>query len=130
MRRLLYISFVAAWALILPACGGGGGSGGSGAPPVGGPQTIVSGSVQAPSGQVAFHQPTFWDFLESSACASVSGLTFVPDGTTVQIGLIDRTGTLTAPLASTKISGGRYSFNLTNLSMSFSSSFVVQVSNP
>jgi hypothetical protein len=79
---------------------------------------------------VAFHQPTFWDFLESSACASVSGLNFVPDGTPVQIGLIDRTGTLTAPLASTKISGGRYSFNLTNLDMSFSSSFVVQVSNP
>jgi len=78
---------------------------------------------------VAFHQPGYGDFLESSAYASILGLTAVPDGTPVQIGLIDRTGTLTGALASTKISGGRYSFNLTSLGISFSSSYVVEVNN-
>lgn len=127
---------VAASSLLLSvaACGGGGEGGGApgGAPPPATAQTIVSGSVQAPNGQVVFHQPGIGDLFEdlfvSSAYASLSGLSPVPEGTSVQLGRMSSAGTFTV-LASTTISGGRYSFNLTSLGLTISSDLVVRVAN-
>ncbi len=107
----------------------GGGDGGTGGSPPATAQTTVSGTVQAPNGQVAFHQPTLWDVFASSAFASLSGLTSVPDGTTVQLSRISSGGTLTG-LSSATVSGGRYSFNLTRLGLTLASDLVVEVSNP
>lgn len=134
MKWLHSLSVVLIMSLTLIACGSGGGRGEGlppdGAPPPAATQTIVSGTVQAPNGQVAFHQPTLWDLFESSAYASLSGLTPVPDGTPVQLGHIDRNGHFVDVVASTTVSGGRYSFNLTNLGLTFSSTLVVSASNP
>jgi hypothetical protein len=122
------LSVVSVMALTLTACGGGGDGGTGGSAPTAA-QTTVSGSVQAPNGQVAFHQPTLWDVFESSVFASLSGLTPVPDGTPVQLGRISSGGTLTS-LSSATVSGGRYSFNLTRLGLTLASDLVVEVSNP
>ena len=111
--------------LTLNACG----SGGTGEPPPTTPQSTVSGAVQAPNGQVAFDQPGLWDVFESSAFASLSGLTPVPNGTSVQLGRVNSAGAFTV-LASTTVSGGHYSFNLTSLGLTFASDLVVEVSNP
>lgn len=124
MKWFNSLSVVLVTSLALTACGGGG-DGGTGGPP----PTTVSGTVQAPNGQVAFHQPTLWDVFESSAFASLSGLTSVPDGTPVQLGRISSGGTLTG-LSSATVSGGRYSFNLTRLGLTLASDLVVEVSNP
>ena len=118
----------------LSACGGGGGDGGGGGPtPVPSAQ-VVSGSVQAPGGQVTlFTQPSLWEqaagVLSSEAVAALSGLSPVPDGTPVQLIRINEAGNVLATLASTTVSGGRYSFNLTSLGLSPSSNLVVRVIN-
>ncbi len=119
--------------LLLAACGGGGGGGGGGGstpPPA---QTIVSGAVQAPGGQVAFYRQQgplerFAALFRSVAYAAVTGVSPVPDGTPVQLGQMTSLGTLSI-LATTNTSGGRYSFNLTSLGLSFSSDLVVRVVN-
>jgi hypothetical protein len=131
MKWLHSLLVVLVISLTLTACGGGGGgsaesSGGGGAPAT----ITVSGFVQAPNGQVVFQRPTLWDFFESSVYASLSGLTPVPDGTPVQLGHINRNGDFITMAASASVSGGRYSFNLTNLGLAFSSSLVVSASNP
>lgn len=125
MKWFNSLSLVLVLSLTLNACG----SGGTGGPPPTTPQTTVSGAVQAPNGQVVFHQPTLWDVFESSAFASLSGLTPVPDGTPVQLGRMGSAGSFTV-LASTTVSGGRYSFNLTSLGLTFTSDLVIQVQNP
>lgn len=116
---------------LLAACGGGGDGGGTPpSPPAA--QTIVSGAVQAPNGQVVFHHPGIGDFFEDlfvpSAYASLSGVSPVPDGTSVQLGRMGSAGSFTA-LASTIVSGGRYAFNLTNLGFTITSDLVVRVAN-
>lgn len=117
---------------LLAGCGGGGGDGGGTPPPAGPAQTIVSGSVQAPNGQVVFHRQGFGDFFEdlflSSAYASLSGVSPVPNGTPVQLGRMSSAGAVTV-LASTTVSGGRYSFNLTALGLTVASDLVVHVAN-
>lgn len=133
MKRIAHLSASVCLCLGLFACGGGGGDGGGGTPPSAVPaQTIVSGAVQAPNGQVVFHQPGIGDFFEalfvSSAYASLSGLSPVPDGTAVQLGRLSPAGAVTS-LASTTVSGGRYTFNLTSLGLAFASDLVVRVAN-
>lgn len=125
-RGLLWLALL----LLLADCGGGGGGGSS---PAGPPQTIVSGVVQAPGGQVAFYREQgfldrFADLFASSAYAAVSGLSSVPDGTQVELGRISAAGVVTR-LATTTTGGGRYSFNLTSLGLGFSSDLVVRVVN-
>jgi FG-GAP-like repeat len=117
--------------LLLSGCGSGGGGGGATPAPA---AQVVSGSVQAPGGQVAlFTQPSLWEragtVFYSEAVAALSGLSSVSDGTPVQLARINETGTVLATLASTTVSGGRYSFNLTNLGISPSSDLVVRVIN-
>jgi hypothetical protein len=120
--------------LLLLSCGGGGGGGGGGGAPPAAQTTTVSGSVQAPGGQVAFNQPQgllqqFAQFISPSAYASVSGISPVPDGTTVQLIRLNATGTSFTVLASTMTSGGRYMFNLTSLGLQPSSDLAVRVAN-
>lgn len=127
MKWFNSLSVVLVMSLTLTACGGGGDGGTGGSPPATG-QTTVSGTVQAPNGQMAFHQPSPWDLFESSAFASLFGLTPVPDGTPVQLGRMGSTGSFTV-LASAPVSGGRYSFNLTSLGLAITSDLVVSVAN-
>ena len=118
----------------LSGCGGGGGDGGGGGPTPAPSAQVVSGSVQAPGGQVTlFIQPSLWEraagVFSSEAVAALSGLSPVPDGTPVQLIRINEAGNVLATLASTTVSGGRYSFNLTSLGLSPASNLVVRVIN-
>lgn len=115
--------------LLLIDCGGGGGGGSSGGPP----PTVVSGTVQAPGGQIAFYREQgllerLAELLAPSAYAAVSGLSSVADGTQVELGRISAAGTVTR-IATTTTAGGKYSFNLTSLGLGFSSDLVVRVLN-
>lgn len=119
--------------LSVAACGGGGGGGTP--PPAASAQTIVSGAVQAPGGLVAFSREQgalerVADLFTSSAYAAVSGLSSVPDGTSVQLVRLNDNGTVGATLATTTTSGGRHSFNLTSLGLSVASDLAVRVLNP
>ena len=69
----------------------------------------------------------FADLFTPSAYAAVSGLSPVPDGTSVQLVRLNDDGTVGAILATTTTSGGQYSFNLTNLGLQFSSDLIVRV---
>ena len=76
--------------LALTSCGSGGSSdGGDGGttPPIASPtQTIVSGTVMAPGGAIAFFkQPSLGDVFVSEAYAALTGLANVPDNTIVQL---------------------------------------------
>jgi hypothetical protein len=122
-RSVLWVAFVP----LLATCGGGGGGGSS--PPA--PQTVVSGSVKAPGGQVAvFYRPDVLhrvaDFLASPVHAAMLGLSSVPDGTQVELGRINSEGAFSR-LATVNTSGGRYSFNLTSLGIGFSVDLVARV---
>jgi len=119
---------------LLLSCGGGGNSGGGGGAPPAAQATTVSGSVQAPGGQVVFNHlqgilQQFADSIFPSAYALVTGLSPVPDGTLVQLIRLNATGTSFTALASTMTSGGRYSFNLTSLGLQPSSDLAVRVAN-
>ncbi len=119
---------------LLLSCGGGGGSGGGGGAPPAAQATTVSGSVQAPGGQVVFNHPEgilqrFADSIFPSAYALVTGLSPVPDGSSVQLIRLNATGTSFTMLASTMTSGGRYSFNLTSLGLQPSNDLAVRVAN-
>lgn len=129
MRRMLTLLVLSG--VILSCSGGGdGGSGGGTASP----NTMVSGSVQAPNGVVAFNDPPGvigWlaQLLTPMASASISGLSPVPDGTPVQLARLHATGTSVSVtvLSTTTTSGGRYSFNLTSVGVQFSNDLIVQV---
>jgi hypothetical protein len=117
-------------ALLLVGCGGGGGGGGSPATPA---PTTVSGTVQTPNGQVALNTSQRLKRFASNlilreASADLIGLSPVPDGTKVQLVRIDPvTGLTQAEIASTTTSGGRFTFNLTQLGIGFSNTLIVQL---
>jgi hypothetical protein len=117
---------------LLISCGGGGGGGGGGTPAASG--TTVSGSVQAPNGQIAFAHPQGFieqvaNLLTAEAYASLSGLSPVPDGTQVQLARLNASGTGFTVLATTSTVGGTYSFNLTALGLQVSNDLIVRVVN-
>src|SRR5262249_5005432 len=64
-----------------------------------------------------------------SANASVSGLSPVADGTTVQLIRVNAIATSFTVLSTTTTAGGRYIFNLTNLGLGLSQDLVVRVAN-
>ncbi len=116
---------------------GGGDTGGAGTnnPPSPPASEVVSGMVQAPGGHLAFKsQPgiveSVGNILLPSACAALSGTSSVSDGTTVELIRVNNAGASIAVLATTAVSNGRYSFDLTSLGLSFSSDLIVQVRNP
>src|SRR5215831_20205139 len=120
--------------LTLTTCSGGGGGGGNGGGGPAAPTTTVSGSVQAPNGQIALnHSPGFLaqlaNFLIPTVYASISGLSPVPDGTQVQLARFNPNGTGFTVLATTTTAGGTYSFNLTTLGLQVSNDLIVRVVN-
>ena len=111
---------------LVAACGGGGGA----SPPPPPPDVIVGGSVNAPNGQIAFHRapsgPEYWlNALMPAAHAAVPGSSPVVDGTAVDLVRLDDTGVVAETLASTTTSGGRYSFNFSDLSLSIANDLLV-----
>src|SRR5215467_1312312 len=105
MWRMLSILLISG---ALVSCFGGGGDSGSGG---GGSPTptatfVVSGTVQAPNAQIAFApSPGFFErvanLLNSSAYASIPGLSPVADGTQVQLARFNGAGTGFSVLATT-----------------------------
>jgi hypothetical protein len=132
MRRMFALIVLSG---LMLSCGRGGGGGGTATGPAGAASaTLVSGSVQAPNGQIAFnHSPGFIErlanFLAPTAYASLSGLSPVPDGTLVQLARFNATGTGFTVLATTTTVAGTYSFNLTNLGLHVSNDLIVHVAN-
>ena len=128
---VILVSFLA-----LTSCGGGGGGGGGGgsASPTPPPPVVLSGMVQAPAGSVAFcPEPVLMEKLQKffvpSAYAAVTGISAVPNGTVVELVRVDSAGNTLTILATTVVSAGTYSFNLTTLGLTFSSDLVIQVRN-
>lgn len=122
--------------LVLVSCGGGGGgaSDSAGRPvPIESPRTTVSGVVQTPGGQVALNasqtlRTRLARLFMSSAYADISGLSNVPDGTAVELIRADiGSGAPVAVIATTTTRGGRYSFNLTQLGQSYSSTLIARL---
>jgi len=114
----------------ISACGGDGGGGGGEASPTQG--TTISGSVQAPSGQIAFnHSLRFLtqlvDLFHPSAYASITGTSPVPDGTLVQLARLSADTSSFTILATTPTSGGTYFFNLTSLQLQIANDLIVRV---
>lgn len=110
-------------------CGGGSsGSGGGTAPVAAVTDTVVTGTVQAPGGQVAFYKkPTLGDWFESEAYAALTGLANVPDNTIVQLARLSATATSFSVISTTTTSGGRYSFNLSALGIQPANDLIVRV---
>ena len=136
IQRLLTITCTVNLICSILSCSSGGNGGGEEVPPTVSPTTtvqptMVSGTVQAPGGQIAFFKkPGFGDWLESEAYAAVSGLAPVSDGTTVELGRIGHTSPFSFSLiSSTVTSGGRYTFNLTNLGLIPAVDIIVRVRN-
>lgn len=116
----------------LISCGGGGSSSGGGATPVSTPtQTIVSGTVQAPGGAIAFFKrPSLGDLFESDAYAALTGLANVPDNTIVQLARLNATATSFSVISTTTTSGGGYAFNLMALGLQPTNDLIVRVAGP
>jgi hypothetical protein len=132
-RILLILSVLS---LNLLSCGGGGGGEqlGGGKPASNVLDSIVSGSVQAPNGLIAFSTRQnllnkFANIIIPPVNALMSGIGPVADGTIVELDRINESGTVIATITTTTTSGGTYSFNFTKLGLSFSSDLVVRVSN-
>lgn len=129
LRSLAIILF----AILVQGCGGGGGGGGGAAPIA--PSVIVSGLVQAPGGLVASLQQDQWpnrlaSMFISTSYADIIGLASVPNGTLVELVQVDPvSGVAGAPLASTSVSAGQYSFNLTNLGLTYSTTLQVRLTS-
>jgi hypothetical protein len=131
-KKFWTIAATLSFTLTLAACGGD--DGGSPPPPPSPAQIIVSGTVQAPAGQVAlFTKPSLRERIGALVfpedVAALSGVSPVSDGTPVQLIRIDDAGNVAAALASTTVSAGRYSFNLTSLGLNPSSNLLVHVVN-
>ncbi|HKQ35974.1 MAG TPA: hypothetical protein VJT11_11770 [Nitrospiraceae bacterium] len=130
MREIF--ALIALSTLLVSCSGGGGGDGGGGSSAA--PSITVSGSVQAPNGQIALeHSPGLIDQLDtlffSKAFASISGLSPVPDGTQVQLARFNATGTSFTTIVSTTTTGGTYFFNLTDLGLQLSNDLFLRVAN-
>lgn len=133
LRTLTSAVLIVAAALLLGGCGGGGGGGAAGSGSTS-PSLVVSGSVSAPSGQVAFDAERnyfahFAGLVIARADAALTGVAPVADGTVVDLVRIDHLGNVLTKLATTTTAGGKYSFNLTSLRLSPASDLAVQVIN-
>jgi len=126
-------AFIALLLLFLMSCGSGGGGEGGGTPvsTAAPTQTIVSGTVQAPSGAIAFFKtPSPGNFFASEAYAALTGLANVPDGTIVQLARLNATASSFSVITTTTTSGGRYSFNFTTLGLQLADDLIVRVAGP
>jgi Bacterial Ig-like domain (group 2) len=124
---LLRLTCIGSLIFSISSCGGGGEEGAP--PPISTvPQTIVSGTVQAPGGQIAlFKKNSFRDLFVSEAYAALTGLTSVPDNTIVQLARLDANASSISVISTTSTSGGLYSFNLTTLGLQPANDLIVRV---
>ena len=115
--------------LALTSCGSGGSGDGGTTPTIASPtQTIVSGTVTAPGGAIAFFkQPSLGGVFVSEAYAALTGLANVPDNTIVQLARLDANAANVSVLTTTTTSGGRYSFDLTALGLQPSNDLIVRI---
>ena len=129
LRFVLTLVGCALLPLSISSCGSGGSSGGETTSPVATPaQTIVSGTVQAPGGVVAFFKKnSLGDLFVSEAYAALTGLANVQDGTIVQLARLNANATNFTVITTTTTSGGRYSFNLTSLGLQPANDLIVRV---
>jgi hypothetical protein len=123
------VSLICAGSLIfsLSSCSSGGGEGAP-LPVSTTTQTIVSGTVQAPGGQIAFFKKSsFRDLFVLEAYAALTGLANVPDNTIVQLARLDANASSFSVISTTSTSGGLYSFNLTALGLQPANDLIVRV---
>jgi hypothetical protein len=124
--------------LMVSACSGGGGGGGDGGAVdssgsgASSSNFVVSGTISAPGGAVAFLPrknllEQFADAFIAPVHAAISEFLSVAEGTKVELVRINNDGTVVSVLAATTTSSGRYSFDLTALGISAASDLVVQV---
>ena len=120
--------------LIFAGCGGsGGGSGDGGSDQDAQERIIVSGSVMAPNGQVAFKGKQkvlkcLANILIPPLDASISGLLNVPDGAQVDLIRLNDAATPDETLAMTTTEAGKYSFDFDELGLDYSHDLAVIVS--
>src|SRR5262245_24601191 len=117
--------------LSLSSCGSSGGGGGTTSSQATPTQIMISGTVEAPNGQVAFfRRMCVENWFVSEAYAAITGLALVSDGTTVELGRISSSAPFSFSLiTSTATTNGRYSFNFTHLGLSPAVDLVVRVKN-
>jgi hypothetical protein len=115
--------------LALTSCGSGGSSDGGTTSQVASPtQTIISGTVMAPGGAIAFFkQSSLGDLFVSESYAALTGLANVPDNTVVQLARLNANATNESVITTTTTSEGRYSFNLTTLGLQPSNDLIVRI---
>jgi hypothetical protein len=115
--------------LALASCGSGGSNDGETTPTIAAPtHTLVSGTVMAPGGAIAFFkQPSLGDVFVSEAYAALTGLANVPDNTIVQLARLDANAANVSVVTTTTTSGGRYSFDLTELGLQPSNDLIVRI---
>ncbi len=132
LRLMLAFVGCALLTLSISSCGSGGSSGGGTTPSAASPaQTIVSGTVQAPGGQIAFFKKqSFGDVFVSEAYAALTGLAYVPDNTIVQLARLGVNATSFNVLSTTTTLGGRYFFNLSELGLQPANDLIVRVAGP
>jgi hypothetical protein len=127
-RCVFQLAGVILGGLALTSCGSGGSGDGGIIPPIGSPtHTIVSGTVMAPGGAVAFFKrPSLGDLFVSDAYAALTGLANVPDNTVVQLARLNANASNVSVITTTTTSEGRYSFNLTTLGLQPSNDLIVR----
>lgn len=127
VRSLFFFTCVASLIVSISSCSGGGGEVAR-QPTSNTPQTIVSGLVQAPGGQIAFfRKSSFGDLFSSEAYAALTGLANVADNTIVQLARVSTDATNFNVISTTTTLGGRYSFNLTALGLLPTNDLIVRV---
>lgn len=125
-RHVLLAAFSCLVVLSLSSCSSGDDVGDGGVPT----GSVISGTVTAPGGVVAFLQkPKAINlFLSDEAYAAIAGSAPVPDGTIVQLGHIAKAPPFAfSAVSSTTTASGRYSFNLTSLGLQFKNDLVIRV---
>jgi hypothetical protein len=128
VQGLLILTCLVSLIFSASSCSSGGGEGAPPLPVSTTTQTIVSGTVQAPGGQVAFFKKnSFRDLFVSEAYAALTGLANVPDNTIVQLARLNANASDFSVISTTSTSGGRYSFNLTALGLQPAHDLIVRV---
>ena len=125
VQHLLRLTCVVSLIFYISSCSSGENESGSGPTAS---DLVVSGTVTAPGGAVAFlRKSSIIDLFESESHAAVVGSVLVADGTAVQLGRISKTSPFTfSPISTTTTASGRYSFNLTTLALNLANDLLVR----
>ena len=90
--------------------------------------SIVSGLVRAPGGSTAFlKHHGLGNYFTNEAFAALTGIGNVPDNTLVELVRLGANFQTTSVVSTTTTSNGRYSFNLLDLGITWSTDLIVRV---